>query len=95
MTWRQHRQCINEVKPNYVGSMKLESKDTPRQPSRPTSCKPGSKEKIEILAERVRLGQDLAHPEDTTIARTDEGEDSPPPMGISGKPRRNSKHGRP
>lgn len=85
---------VSKVKPNYVG-MKLNSKEETRQPPRPTSSKPGSKEKIEILAERVRLGQDLAHPEDTTIARSDEAEDAPPPIGISGKLRRNSKHGRP
>jgi hypothetical protein len=40
-------------------------------PTLPTSAKPGSAEKIAILAERVKNKMSLWHPDDTRINETD------------------------
>lgn len=39
---------------------------SPRLPPEPTTALPGSEEKIEVLAERARLGVSLWHPDDFT-----------------------------
>ncbi|MSU76660.1 MAG: hypothetical protein EXS16_01055 [Gemmataceae bacterium] len=40
----------------------------PPTPTFPTQARPGSPEKIAVLAERVRQGVALWHPEDATLA---------------------------
>jgi hypothetical protein len=44
----------------------------------PTSARPGSPEKISVLADRAALGQELWHPNDATW------EDAPLPLGQAG-----------
>jgi hypothetical protein len=41
----------------------------PRTPARATSAQPGSAEKLEIMARRVRRGESVFHPQDATIDR--------------------------
>ena len=65
--------------------------ETDQTKPEPTNSKPGSKEKLDVLAERARLGQDLAHPEDMTIERTDDSTDDTPAKKSRGRPGQNKK----
>ena len=40
----------------------------PRNQSAPTQARPGSAEKLQVMAERYRSGQPLHHPSDETLA---------------------------
>lgn len=45
----------------------------PKPASQPTSARPGSSEKIEILRERVSMGESLWHPDDNATPKAPSG----------------------
>lgn len=47
-----------------LGMWNFEPGHRPTLPVRPTAAMPGSQEKLEVLAERLRQGLPLWHPED-------------------------------
>jgi hypothetical protein len=51
-------------RPEMVAVDSMARRDPAQQP---TDCTPGSKGKLEVLAERVRSGQELWHPEDRRL----------------------------